>query len=402
MLRLLPCALTSAVLLVSALAPAQEPPKAQGVVGDGVPAFTVRPGYRVTLVADDLKEARFMAFDESGTLYVSQPKAGIILALKDTDSNGSYEFVAPFVTDQPFVQAMQFKDGWMWFATTQGVHKARDKDNDGAADEHVVVIPEGQLPGKTGHWWRSLLVTDDGFYTSVGDSANATDDPQSERQKIWRFDLNGGSKALFAGGVRNTEELQLRPGTQEIWGWDHNSDEFGTSYGETKDQTPITDLNPPEEFNRYVEGGFYGHPYLTGTRIPRPEFATRKDIVELAAKTTVPEWTYGAHWAVNGWTFLTKDAFPGHKGDAVTAAHGSWNSSKKVGYRVDRVLFDVWTGKPYGSHLLVSTLGQDGNEVLARPCDVVEAPDGSVLFTCDAKARIYRISHEKIDENAGH
>ena len=388
-------------LLVPTFATAQEPPKAKGAVGEGVPAFTVRPGYSVSLAATDLKESRFMAFDEAGTLYVSQPKAGTILALKDTDSNGSYEFVAPFVTDKPTVQAMQFKDGWLWFATSQGVYKTRDKDNDGVSDETVVVIPEGQLPGKTGHWWRSLLVTDDGFYTSVGDPGNATDE-ESERMKIWHFDLNGSNKKLFVTGIRNTEELQIRPGTKEIWGWDHNSDNFAATYGETKDKTPITDLNPPEEFNHYVEGNFYGHPYVNATRIPRPEFAKKEGIIDIAAKTTVPEWTYSAHWAINGWTFLTKDAFPGHKGDVITAAHGSWNSSKKVGYRVDRVLFDLWTSKPYGSHMLVSTLAADGKEVLARPCDVVEAPDGSLLFTDDSKGKIYRISHEKIEGNVGH
>ena len=110
----------------------------------------------------------------------------------------------------------------------------------------------------------------------------------------------------------------------------------------------------------------------------------------------------GAHWAVNGWTFLTTDAFPGHKGDAITACHGSWNSSKKVGYCVQRILFDAWTGNPYGSQTLVSTLAKDGEKVLGRPCDIVEAPDGSVLFSDDFGKRIFRLSHEKIDDNRGH
>src|SRR5689334_660621 len=110
--------------LMPALSNAAEPPKAQGVVGEGVRAFTVRPGYRVTLVAKDLGEARFLAFDDKGTLYVSQPKAGTILALRDIDSNGSFEHVARYITGKPFVQAMQFKDGWLWFATATGVYKS--------------------------------------------------------------------------------------------------------------------------------------------------------------------------------------------------------------------------------------------------------------------------------------
>src|SRR3954463_13971755 len=88
---------------------ADDVPRAQGILGEGVPPFTVRPGYRVTLVAKDLGEARFITFDDAGTLYVSQPKAGAILALRDTDSNGSYEYVAPYAEKKPFVQAMQFK-----------------------------------------------------------------------------------------------------------------------------------------------------------------------------------------------------------------------------------------------------------------------------------------------------
>src|SRR5688500_12976931 len=173
-----------ACLLAAGPVSADDPPRPQGVVGDDVPAFTVRPGYRVTLVAKDLGEARFLAFDDAGTLYVSQPKAGSILALRDTDSNGSYEYAAPFVDGHPKVQAMQFHGGWLWFATSKGVFKARDKDNDGASDETETIIPEGTLPGGGGHWFRSLLVADNAFYTSVGDSGNITDETSNDRQKL--------------------------------------------------------------------------------------------------------------------------------------------------------------------------------------------------------------------------
>lgn len=377
-------------------------PRPQGVLGDGVPKFTVRPGYRVSLVAKDLKEARFLTFDDAGTLYVSQPSAGSILALRDTDEDGSFEYVAPYLADKPKVQAMQFKGGWLWFATSRGIFRAQDTDNDGVADEVVDVIPQGELPGDTGHWFRSLLVTDDAIYTSVGDTANISDETDTERQKIWRFDHKGGSKTLFATGVRNAEELQLRPGTDEIWGVEHGSDEFGAHLGESKELLPVTSLYPPEEVNRYVEGGFYGHPFIVGHGLPRHEFSKRKDILQLAAKAEPPEFALGAHWAPNGWTFLTKDAMPGHKGDAFIACHGSWNSQRKVGYRVERLLFDAWTGKPYGSQMIVGCLAPDGQEVLGRPCDVAESPDGALFFTCDLTQRVYRLSHEKIDENQGH
>jgi glucose/arabinose dehydrogenase len=75
------------------------------------------------------------------------------------------------------------------------------------------------------------------------------------------------------------------------------------------------------------------------------------------------------------------------------ACRGSWNSSVRVGYRIERVLFDDVTGKPYGSLRIVNTLNVEGTNYLARPVDCVEAPDGTVLFSSDVTNRIFRISY---------
>lgn len=124
--------------------------------------------------------------------------------------------------------------------------------------------------------------------------------------------------------------------------------------------------------------------------MPRQEFKGREDLVGLAAETVPPEWEFGAHWAANGFTFVTTDRV-GEPGDAFVATHGSWNSSVRVGYSVERVLFDPVTGKPYGMLRIVSALPPDGGRPLARPVDCAEAPDGSVVFSCDYTGRVYRI-----------
>lgn len=372
------------------------PPEA---LGDGVPKFTVRDGYKVTLAADGLSECRFLEFDDKGTLYVSQNRAGNIVALMDKDKDGVFETSAEFIKGKQTAHGMHFKDGWLWFSQSGAIHKAKDSNGDGVADEVVTVIADdGTLPKGGGHWWRSIFVADDGFYTSIGDAQNASDQLNTDRQKIWKFSLDGKEKKLIAGGVRNTEKLRYRPGTTELWGCDHNSDNFGASLGEVSDvrrglKQPITDAFPPEELNHYVEGGYYGHPFLVGNRVPRIEFHNRPDLLELAAKTTVPALQFGPHWAGNGWTFITKEALGADlKGDMLVAFHGSWNSSNKVGYRVERVTFDKVTGKPYGHYMLVGTLSEDGKTALARPVDVVEAADGSVLFSCDQTKKVFRIT----------
>ncbi len=379
------------VLLVgTAAALAAGPP----ALGPGVPDFTVRPGYRVTVAADHLEEARCMALDDRGTLYVSQIGHGQVVALSDLNAQDEYQKEQVYLRHQKFVHGLCWHDGWLWFAPSTAIGRARGHKPDGSAAE-VQMILTG-LPGNSGHLWRSLLVTDQGFYTSVGDPGNITDQSHTDREKIWFYHLDGTGKTLFASGIRNTEKLRLRPGTQEVWGCDQGSDNFGQRYGEEAGrEQPITDDLPPDEFNHYVAGGFYGHPFLVGNRIPRPEYQDRKDLVELATKTIVPAWSLGAHWAPDAFCFvsLTNRKFPpDHRGDAFIACHGSWNSSVKVGYRIQRILFDNVTGKPYGSLCIVSTLGPQG-QVLGRPVDCVEAPDGTILFSVDApRPRIYRIS----------
>jgi glucose/arabinose dehydrogenase len=401
----------AAILLVAsattfAVDPSQMPPPKSpaGEVGPGVPAFRVRPGYRVTLAAKGIGQCRFLLLAPDGTLYISQPANGSITALRDPDASGLYQHSVKFISDPRAygrVEAMDVHSGELWFSTPGNVFHTKALDGKlEKAGEVTTVFEDGDLPTGGSHWYRSLLVTDDGFYTSLGDDQNIGDETKNDREKIWRYSLDGKEKKLFASGIRNTEKLRLRPGTKEIWGTDNGSDNFGGKLGEGKDNQPITDVFPPEEFNHYVEGGFYGHPFLIGPRVPRLEYQDRPDILELAAKTTIPEYSSPAHWAGLGWTFVTSNKLTGHAGDAIIAYHGSWNSTIKVGYRVQHILFDEWTGHPIGGEPIVSCLNDNGTAPLARPVDLAESPDGSVLFSSDdpRPGFVYRIT--KINQGA--
>jgi glucose/arabinose dehydrogenase len=359
--------------------------------GPGVPAFWVRPGYRVDLVARNIGETRFMEFDNFGTLYVAQPNAGTIKMLKL--QGGEYVDAGNFVSGYKSVHGLDFKDGWMWFTTSGAVFKAEVSSTPTPAAT-VATILDGLPNG--GHWWRSIFVVDDGFFTSIGDAGNITDLTLSDREKIWKYSLDGKTRTLWSSGIRNTEKLRFKPGTQELYGCDQGSDNFGGKLGETQGRNqPVTDYNPPDEFNKYVEGGFYGHPFIVGNRVPRYEYMDRPDILELANKTIPPIWAFGAHWAADGWNFIWHSQLGSDfDGDAVVALHGSWNRTVKAGYRIERVLFDKVIKEPYGSQLLVGALDPDNN-VLARPVDVVQAPDGTLLFSEDSQGRIFRFSRVK-------
>ena len=375
-------------------AEAQLPPDLKSDLGPDVPAFRVRPGYRVTRAlaprTPGLRRARFMEFSGDGkTLFLSQgQREGSILALRDLSPEGVYKTVTVFVKGDRSAQGLSWHDGWLYFQDPLdgSVSRARDKDGDGVAEDVEVILPQRTLPRAGGHPYNALFITDKELYVSASDPANYTEDLESPSKKIYIFDLDGKNQRVFCSGVRNCEKLRYRPGTKEIWGFDHGSDNFGKDYGEqTARKQPITDLNPNEEFNHFVQDGFYGHPFIMGNGVPRPEFMKRDDIVDLAAKTIQPELLVHAHWAVCGWTFIEKDSYWGKpmQGDVFFASHGSWNSVKPVGACVQHVIFDKVTGHPCGSETIVDCQGAEQARRWGRPVDCVEAPDGPILLTSD-------------------
>lgn len=393
-----PCRLFAAAVLAAAtaFAPAQDAPGA-AQAGDprGVPeGVWVRDGFELTLAAQLPGPARFMALGDTGSLYVSDPNRGVVRALHDDNADGVYDRQTAFLTDRPRVHGLAWHDGWLWFTQTGSISRARDADADGVADDTRAVLPEGSIPSGGGHWWRSICIHDGRLYTSIGDSGNITDESDTERQKIWSFDLEGRDKRLFASGLRNTEKLVVRPGTDELWGMDHGSDNFGRRAGESAGRQPITDLNPPDEMNRYEPGGFYGHPFITGHKLPRYEFLDHPDLIDLAERTIAPQWATGSHWAPNAMCFYDPPAGataafpPEYAGDAFVAYHGSWNRTAPAGYQVTRVLFEE--GRPYGELPMVKFLSPSG-EVLGRPVDVAVDADGSLLISEDGRNRVYRL-----------
>ncbi|MEW6250215.1 MAG: hypothetical protein AB1716_06190 [Planctomycetota bacterium] len=370
----------------------------------------VRSGCALTVAEATIRMPRFLRFGAGGELYVSVPNAGQIKACRDKDGDGHFETVTTFVDEHPTVHGLFWHDGWLWFTESGAIFRAQDTDGDGRADREEPIIPRGKLP-EGGHWWRPVLIHGGRLYTGIGDSGNVTDETDSKRQKIWSYALDGSDERLFCSGIRNTEKLVVRPGTDEIWGMDHGGDWFGRFVERRREgreprdagaqredsvqpaargdaRQPITDIYPPDEMNRYEQGGFYGHPFIVGHGLPRYEYMDRADIVALAAKTIRPQWLTGAHWAPNAMEFYTGRQFPNTAGSAFVAYHGSWNRTTRAGYCVTLVLFE--NGRPYGEQEYVSFLTESG-EVLGRPVDVCQAPDGSLLISDDHGHRIYRL-----------
>jgi glucose/arabinose dehydrogenase len=89
--------------------------------------------------------------------------------------------------------------------------------------------------------------------------------------------------------------------------------------------------------------------------------------------------------------FYTGTMFPAeYRNQIFIAEHGSWNRSKKIGYRIS--LVRVKDGRAIGYETFASGWLQ-GESAWGRPADVLVLPDGSLLVADDQAGAIYRIRY---------
>ena len=74
-----------------------------------MPAFAVRPGYRVTLVRCGLGAARFLPFDAQGRRFVSEPNRRWIDLSGDSDQRGYFQKNPVFLAGFGSIQAMVYR-----------------------------------------------------------------------------------------------------------------------------------------------------------------------------------------------------------------------------------------------------------------------------------------------------
>jgi glucose/arabinose dehydrogenase len=100
-----------------------------------------------------------------------------------------------------------------------------------------------------------------------------------------------------------------------------------------------------------------------------------------------------AHSASLSITFYNATQFPAeYRGNIFAAEHGSWNRSKRTGYKIIRVLMK--DGAPTGEYEDFATgFTVSDAEVWGRPVGVAVDKDGALLVSEDANGTIWRISY---------
>lgn len=333
-------------------------------------------GFAIDVFARDLGWARFLAVDPRGTLLVSVPRSGHVLALPDDDGDGRADGVIPVIAGLDLPHGLAFHDGALYIAETGRVVRVRyDPATRRAIGAPEVVVPN--LPPRGTHWTRTIAFGPDGrLYVSVGSSCNDCEERDPRRAAITRYDADGAGEVRVATGLRNAVGLAFRPGTPELWASVNGRDWLG-------------DDRPAEYITRVEAGGFYGWPYChweAAGLVADPDLGSS----ERCQRVSRPTLLYQAHSAPLGIAFYTGRQFPAeYRGNLFVALHGSWNRSTPTGYKVIRVRLDgdAPRAEDFATGWLV------GQRAWGRPVDLAVGRDGSLFLSDDFQGVVYRITY---------
>lgn len=337
-------------------------------------------GYSLGIFASGLNGARFMRVTEKGDLLLSIPSTGSVMLLeRDSDEDGKSDGIKNLISNLNKPHGIDFYDKYLYVAEADAVGRVLfDHEKrllSGSYERIINGLPTG------GHWTRTIRFGPDGFmYLSIGSSCNVCIENDHRRAAIVRYKPDGSKEEVYASGLRNTVGFDWNPANGKIYGTDNGRDMLGDDF-------------PPCELNLITKGGNYGWPFANGNNIPDPDFS--KYGGEKASEFIKPVHNFRAHNAPLGIVFLKSSAtVPEYRGSAIVALHGSWNRSRKDGYKVVSLKWDK-NGGIAEKDFLTGFLRSSDDNVIGRPVDVVEDRNGVIYVSDDYAGNIYILKPEK-------
>lgn len=335
-------------------------------------------GFKIEVYADNVTNARHMALGDKGTLFVGSMRAGNVYAITDSNGDNKADSVKVIAAGITSPTGVAFHDGDLYISAISKILRLDDIESRLDNPPQPVVITD-QFPTERHHGWKYIAFGPDGWlYVPVGAPCNICD--EKDFANIQRLKIEGDKVVkteTWAEGVRNTVGFTWHPVTRELWFTDNGRDMLG-------DDTPPCELNTAPK-----AGMHFGYPYCHGNDIVDPEFGEGKS----CSAFVPPVQQLGPHVAPLGVKFYTGDQFPAeYRNQVLIAEHGSWNRSKKIGYRVTKVTLndrgEATSYEPFIDGWL------QGEENWGRPVDVLVMPDGALLVSDDYANVIYRVSYQ--------
>jgi glucose/arabinose dehydrogenase len=375
-------------------------------------AIKLPAGFKLTTFADSntkngrlLTNARFIAFDASGNLFVSTGSDDKVLMLPDVNKDGVADEVVVVAEGLNAPQGLAFVGNDLLVANQDGVVKLKQVNGSWSKPQPLISrLPTG------GHTLKTLKLGPDGYlYINVGSSCNVCIESDPLRATILRYTLDGKpagalatlgrhqQSAIWAKGLRNSQGFAWHPSTGDMFATNNGADNRSDSKG-----GKVNDEIPPEHLNKIEAGKHYGWPHCWGVPgtnelTEDPNFKAEAGFCKTAQ---APAMTFTSHTTPIGITFLDKTSWPAeYKTDAIVALHGSWNRQQPAGYQLVRVKFtnnQPVAVEDFASGWLVSAKEAGWfkrAQVHGRPVDVAVGHDGALYVSDDKADIIYRISY---------
>ncbi len=334
-------------------------------------------GFSISIFAE-VDDARSMAIGTGGTIFVGNKGEDKVYALQDTDGDNIADKKWILATGLNMPNGVAFREGALYVAATSTILKWENIESHlGNPGKPTVIY--NRYPTEAHHGWKYIAFGPDGkLYVPVGAPCNICEPASSVYASITRMNPDGSGMEVFANGVRNTVGFTWHPETNEMWFTDNGRDSMG-------------DDLPPCELNKATRAGMhFGYPYCHGGTIPDPEFGKKRPCTDF----TPPAKNLGAHVAPLGLKFYSGTMFPAnYKGNFFIAEHGSWDRSKKAGFRLSMATIQdnqVTAYEPFAT----GWLNEQEQKAWGRPVDVLILSDGSMLVSDDRAGVIYRITYK--------
>ncbi len=350
-------------------------------------------GFGITVAAQGLSRARFMALSPDHRLFVTDlynrtdNKKGAVYLLDDFDPKaGRFGKVKTWLTKLRNPNSLAFytdanQQHWLYLALTDKLVRYKytpGEDQPSAEPETLATFPDYGLNYKYGGWHltRTVVIGGNGkVYVAVGSSCNACAETEEVRAAVLEMDADGKNQRIFAKGLRNAVGLKWFDGRL-----------FATNMGADH----LGDDRPGDTMYIVTENTNYGWPscfqwrakvYPDNRYAALPTSVSCREVPRAYAE-------FEAHGSPLGMEYFGADEADHELRDSfLVALHGSGFVRIGHGYSVVSVRKDA-PPQAFMTGFL------QNRKINGRPVDVLKFGDG-LLLTDDYAGVVYYVFHEK-------
>jgi glucose/arabinose dehydrogenase len=329
------------------------------------------PGFEISVYAH-VPSARSLALGDKGTVFVGNRRDSVYAIVPRQDGKPEVLTIGEGL-ESP--NGVAFRGGSLYVAEISRILRYDNIESNLRNPPRPVIVSD-RFPHDGHHGWKYIAFGPDGWlYVPVGAPCNVCEPDPDRYALISRIKPDGSGYDVFARGIRNTIGFD----------WDGRS---GVIWLRALGRDMMGDDMPSDELNHAPQAGLnFGFPYCHQGDAPDPEFGAKHQCAEFAP----PALKQGGHVAPDGLKFYTGKMFPPEYQNRIfIAQHGSWNRTKKSGYRV--IMVTLKDNRVEKSEVFAEGW-MENERTWGRPVDLLVMHDGSLLVSDDHANVVYRITY---------